>query len=141
MIPIARRADGYQKAPAEMNIRQADIKDAEAISAVMYPLAEKYIAHELSSQGRSVLLASMTAEAIQRYFGQGYHYHVAQVRGQAIGVVGVRENRHLYHLFVAESHERNGIARALWKTALQACRLTGNTGEFTANASRTAQGL
>jgi len=48
-----------------------------------------------------------------------------------VGVVGVRENRHLYHLFVVEAYHRKGIARQLWKAAMEVCRLAGNRGEFT----------
>ena len=71
----------------------------------------------------------------------GYRYHVAEVDGQLVGVVGVRNNAHLFHLFVAELYQRQGIASNLWNVAMQACLDAGNPGKFTVNSSRYALGV
>ena len=47
--------------------------------------------------------------------GGRHHYLVALAEDRLVGVLGVRENRHVLHLFVAESHQRQGIARRLWE--------------------------
>lgn len=124
-----------------MKIRRATIEDARAISDLIRPLAECYIAHEFSTEGAANLLASMEADAIEAYFASGYAYHVAEEDGVLVGVVGVRDNSHLYHLFVAGEFRGRGYARELWCAARDACRVSGNVGEFTVNSSRFAVGM
>ena len=48
-----------------MVIRLATVEDARAISDLIRPLAERYIAHEFSPEGARNLLASMEPEAIR----------------------------------------------------------------------------
>lgn len=124
-----------------MQIRRATIEDAHAISDLIRPLAEQYIAHEFSPEGAGILLASMDAAAIEGYFAAGYEYHVAEEDGVLVGVVGVRDNSHLYHLFVADEFRGRGFARELWRVARDACRAAGNVGEFTVNSSGFAVGM
>lgn len=124
-----------------MEIRKATIEDAPAISELIRPLAEQYIAHEFSPEGAANLLASMEPEAIEGYLASGYEYHVAEEEGELAGVVGVRDNSHLYHLFVADDFGGRGLARRLWGVARDACRQAGSVGEFTVNSSRFAVGM
>ena len=121
-----------------MKIRLATIEDATAISRLVRPLMEKYVAHEFSEEGRRNLLSSCTPDAIDRYLRGQFRYHVAEQRGEIVGSVGVRENRHLFHLFVAESLWRHGIARSLWATARDAAELGNGGAGFTVNAARCA---
>jgi GNAT superfamily N-acetyltransferase len=124
-----------------MHVRRATIRDAARISELIRPLAERYIAHEFSPEGAANLLASMETEAICGYFESGYEYHVAEEEGELVGVVGVRDNSHLYHLFVADESRGRGVARRLWQVARDACRRAGSAGEFTVNSSRFAVGM
>jgi GNAT superfamily N-acetyltransferase len=68
----------------------------------------------------------------------GYRYHVAVDEGVLAGAIAVRDNRHVYHLFVAESFQKRGLARQLWTIARDASLAAGNPGEFTVNSSRFA---
>lgn len=104
-------------------------------------LVEKFIAGDFSSQGREFLLSTMTADAISQNMQSGYRYHVAAIKGLLTGVVAVRDNAHLYHLFVAEQFHRKGIAKKLWQLAMNECLDDGNTGEFTVNSSAYALGV
>ena len=124
-----------------MHVRRATIEDARAIGDLIRPLAEQYIVHEFSPEGAGNLLASLYAGAIGGYLASGYEYHVAEDDGVLVGVVGVRENIHLYHLFVADDYGGRGLARELWRVARDACREAGNVGEFTVNSSRFAVGM
>jgi len=81
----------------------------------------------------------MTPAAVEKSIQAGFRYHLAEVGSQLVGVVGVKDNSHLYHLFVAESHQRQGVATGLWQLAMQACFDEGNSGEFTVNSSKYAQ--
>ena len=121
-----------------MLIREATICDAAEISVLIRPLAEKYIACDFSPDGAQNLLTSMETKAIEGYFKSGFRYHVAEEHNVLAGVVGVRDSRHLYHLFVADEFQGGGLARKLWRIALDTCRQAGNTGEFTVNSSKFA---
>lgn len=124
-----------------MKIRLAAIADAPRISALLRDLTSKYIARTLSDEGANRLLDSMTEPAIKAYLASGYRYHVAEQDGELAGVVAVRDNGHLYHLFVSERFQRQGVARQLWEVAKDACLQAGNPGAFTVNSSRYAVGL
>jgi GNAT superfamily N-acetyltransferase len=117
-------------------IRAATHEDAAAISGLILPLAEKFIAREYSAIGARNLLDSMTFEQIARRIAEGYRYHVAEETGAMIGVIGIRDQSHVFHLFVAEDCHSKGIGRRLWETAREATR--AGTERFTVNSSRFA---
>lgn len=124
-----------------MRIRKALLSDAKDISELISGLSVKFIADAFSSYGREFLLSTMTPQAIEKHIQSGYRYHVAEMDGSLVGVVAVRDNKHLYHLFVAEEYQRQGIAKELWQLAMEECLNNGNTGEFTVNSSEYAQGV
>jgi GNAT superfamily N-acetyltransferase len=125
----------------ELILREAVAADASAIADLLRPLAEKYIAAQFSARGRETLLATLTPERISANIAGRYRYHVAEAQGRLVGVVGMRDGSHLYHLFIAETHQRRGLARRLWELALEACRAEGNPGELTVNSSLYARGF
>ena len=118
-----------------MNIRLAKTDDAAAISAMMYALAEKYVVPDFPVSAANALLVSMLPEGVRKHLRGGCRYHVAESDGQIVGVIGIKDNKHLYHLFVSEAHQRKGVARNLWQTAITVCRASGYQGEFTVNSS------
>lgn len=124
-----------------MEIRLANLDDAPGISALVCNVTERFIAPELSEEVASGLLGSMDEPSIKSYMESGYRYHVAEENGELIGVVAVRDNRHLYHLFVSEPFQRKGLARRLWEVAKTASLDAGNPGVFTVNSSRYAVGV
>jgi len=121
-----------------MKIRLAGPADAAAISQVVHSLSTRYIAPDCSEDGARTLLGSMDVSAIARYLSSGYRYHVAEDQDTVVAVVGTRDDKHLYHLFVLDSHKGRGIARALWRVAREACVAAGNRAGFTVNSSRFA---
>ena len=124
----------------KLEIRRATIGDAQNISELICELSIIYICHEFTKEGADALLASMSPDAIRKYIEAGYQYHVAEISNRLIGVSGVKDNSHLYHLFVAEKYHRQGIARKLWQVSMESCISNRNPGEFTVNASIYALG-
>ena len=120
-------------------IREAKIDDSDPISRMVSVLAEKFITPGFTDEGRDHLLDSMTPAAIAKYIRSGYRYQVAEDDNQIVGIVAIRDNSHLYHLFVAESHQGRGLAKALWKKAMNEALCLGNPGEFTVSSSLNAQ--
>lgn len=52
-----------------------------------------------------------------------------------LGVVATRDDHHLLMLFVAEEAQGQGLARALWARAREACLEAGYSGVFTVSAA------
>lgn len=118
-----------------MHIRPATPADAGAISALIRAVSHFFTVRP-DGEGAEEFFAEITPEAMaDRLASPDYRYRVAEEDGALAGVVAIRENRHLYHLFVVPSEHRRGLARQLWTTAMNEALDAGNPGEFTVNSS------
>lgn len=124
-----------------MDIRPGLVRDSQTISRLLTALSNKYIVGKLSEEGANNLLGSMTVTAIQGFFNQGYRYHVGEIDSKIVGVVGTRDNSHLFHLFVDDEHQGKGYSSTLWQVGREACLAAGNPGYFTVNSSMNAQAV
>lgn len=124
-----------------MQIRQATPEDSLKISSLLIDLSRRYIVADFGANAAEMLLSSMKPESIKQYITQGYQYHVTEQQGLIVGVIGMKENKHLYHLFVADECRGKGVASQLWQVAKQHCLDTGNNGYFTVNSALSAQSV
>lgn len=124
-----------------MILRKARRCDAERISQLLTTLVNKYILPTCSKEGGQLIVNSMAPICILSYLDLGYEYHVAELKGELIGVVGIRDNSHLYHLFIAESQQGKGLSRQLWEHARDVCLANGNQGQFTVNSALNAANI
>lgn len=118
--------------PLPYQIRVAASADHPAISALLLPLVEKFIVPDCSAEGTALLLGSMQPQAILSYLHGDYRYWLAEDAEGLAGVIAVKGHNHLYHLFVAERAQGQGLARTLWTHLLAECQ---EQDEFTVNAS------
>ncbi|MGB1238472.1 MAG: GNAT family N-acetyltransferase [Pseudomonadales bacterium] len=123
-----------------MPIRPATREDAAAISALIIPLVKTHVAPTCTAQGSELILASMSTLRIEHYLEQGYHYLVYTDHQAVVGVIGLRDNSHLYHLFVADSHSGRGIAHQLWQRVKKEAQARGIK-HVTVNAALSAAPL
>ena len=121
-----------------MIIRKAKHNDIDGISQLITPLVIKYILPTCNKEGGLLILNSMAPNCISNYLDAGYAYHVAELNGELIGVVGMKGNSHLYHLFVVEAQQGKGLSRKLWEQARDECLANGNQGKFTVNSALNA---
>ncbi|HEU4885088.1 MAG TPA: GNAT family N-acetyltransferase [Longimicrobium sp.] len=118
-----------------MRIRPATAHDAAAISALILSVSRFFTLHP-DGEGAEAFLATVSPEAIAGYLASpAYAYRVAETEGLLAGVVALRDNAHLYHLFVAPAFHGRGLSRQLWDVAREAALRAGNPGEFTVNSS------
>ena len=136
-VPAPARGRKHPQTDPELRIRVAGREDAAAISTLISDLAARFMATDCDAPTRRQLLATMTPEAIRRYLERGYHYHVGEIDGRLVGVVGTRHHTHIHHLFVAESEHGRGYASRLWAhvRAATAADDSGDIAEITVNAS------
>ena len=112
--------------------------DIPSVASLLESLAREHITHEFSPQAQARFLANNNEDRIRAFVAHGFRYHVAESRGRIVGFVGARDNQHLYHLFVANDCQRQGLGRRLWAVAREACLAAGNPGSFTVNSSNNA---
>ncbi|ATU66495.1 GNAT family N-acetyltransferase [Piscinibacter gummiphilus] len=121
--------------PDVMKIATASVADAEEISALIVGLSEPFFLSP-SREGAEPFLASIAAEAQRGYLAaSNFTYRVARAGARIVGVVALRDNAHLFHLFVAEDFQGRGLARRLWQLVESEALQAGNPGVFTVNAS------
>lgn len=122
-----------------MTLRQAQLSDALKMSELITILAKEHILPSCSALGGQRLLAAMNLESMEGYLAGPFRYYLAEQEGVLAGLVGMRDNSHLYHLFVANTHQGQGLARRLWDMAKADCQTRGNQGRFTVNSAINAQ--
>ena len=98
-----------------ISYRSADTSDAKAISDLVGGLSH-YFLDDPSSPDGGPFLASITPEAFaERISAPNYQYILAESRDGVCGVVAMRDDIHLYHLFVDAKFHNQGVARELWR--------------------------
>ena len=119
-----------------MMIRPALSSDTQAISALINGLAHHFML-DPSGLGAERFLQSIAPSAIHGYItAPNFRCLVAMDGPDIVGVASLRDGTHLFHLFVATSHQHRGIARRLWD-ALK-CEAPGHVAHFTVNSSPNA---
>ena len=121
-----------------MLIRPLAVPDIPAVAALLRELAREYIVHESPPEGASTFLAENNEMGVRGFLARGHVYHVALIDGELAGFIAVRDNSHLFHLFVGKRWHRRGVARALWNAAREAAIAAGGDGSFTVNSSNFA---
>lgn len=121
-----------------MRIRPIHDSDIPAVAALMRALSDEYIVHEFSAEAAAVFTKENNEAGIRGYVNAGMAYYVAEKDGAIVGFIALRDNRHVFHMFVDKAYHRQGIAAALWQWARAAALEAGNPGEFTVNASNHA---
>ncbi|MCE9678675.1 GNAT family N-acetyltransferase [Shewanella sp. AS1] len=125
-----------------INIRKAVISDAKAISVLILRLTKKYVCPTCDLSVHSVLLDSMSEENIKTYLSANYFYAVAvNMNDDIVGVAGIRDYSHLYHLFVDEGSQGKGLSRQLWEVVKDESLKNGNSGHFTVNSAVNAESV
>jgi len=121
-----------------MQIRPLIEPDIPAVARLFDAMAMEYIVGESPLDAASKFVRENDEHAVRAFLAAGMRYHVAERDGKIVGFVALREQKHLYHLFVDKQYHRQGIATALWAVARQEAVAAGNPGLFTVNASNYA---
>ncbi|WP_444996621.1 GNAT family N-acetyltransferase [Aliikangiella sp. IMCC44359] len=101
-----------------IKIRAAELNDAAQISELITPLAKHFICHEFSTSAQAAMLNSMSKQQIRENIEDNYKYYLAYKKEQLVGIIGILNGSHLFHLFVEENCHQQGIGKQLWQYAL-----------------------
>lgn len=121
-----------------MKIRLIDDADISAVAQLLRSLAEEFFLNESEADAASAFAREHNEDGIGRLIHAGMVYHVAEINGQIAGFIAVRDNKHVFHMFVDKAHHGQGIARAMWDAARTRAIEVGNPGVFTVNSSNFA---
>lgn len=120
---------------ARLIIRSAHEADSPAIAALIDILAAHILAAP-DAPAAEAFMASISPAAIAGYIrNPDYRYLLGYIGNTLVGVAAMRDNSHLYHLFVSARFQRRGIAKALWTQLRDAAVEAGSNGSFTVNSS------
>jgi GNAT superfamily N-acetyltransferase len=122
----------------DLTIRPMEAADIDPAARLLCELAVEFITGEFEATAQGRFLVENNAEAIRGFIATTFRYHVAELNGELVGFVGVRENKHLYHLFVSKPLQRRGVGRKLWEFAKRECEAAGYRGAFSVNSSNHA---
>ncbi len=118
-----------------MNIRNATNQDAEAVSTLIQSVAHYFTLHP-EGEGAEDFLKTITKDAIEGYINaSNFNYLAEFIDESLVGVIAIRDNKHLYHLFVSPPFQGRGLSRKLWNAAFEMAIQLGNPREFTVNST------
>jgi GNAT superfamily N-acetyltransferase len=121
-----------------INARKTTASDAEKISELIHSVMHLFLA-EPDGKGAEHFLQMITPAGITSLMAQpNINYLLGEDDGVFCGVVAVRNNSHLQHLYIAPSFQGRGVGKYLWETARDQAVAAGNEGQFTVNASLNA---
>ena len=102
-----------------MNIRVGSSSDAEAVAGLI-AYFQSELTDDPSGAGAERFLASVSVQAERDYLASArYRYLLAFSGSELAGFIAIRDGSHLFHLFVGQAHQRQGLGRLLWQRALR----------------------
>ena len=104
----------------------------------MRALSEEFIVPECTPEGAAFFIKENDEQGLRKFVNAGTSYHVAEIDSRIVGFIALRDNKHIFHMFVDKAHHRQGVAAALWHVVRQAALAAGNSGTFTVNSSNYA---
>jgi len=121
-----------------MKVERATIANAPRISALIRELSRPFLLSP-TGEGAEPFFAAISESAVEGYVSaSNFEYFVAESQSLLAGVVALRDNSHLFHLFVAESFQGQGLGSELWHMVKARAIQAGNPGKFTVNSSLNA---
>lgn len=116
--------------------RQIYPSETAAVSSLAREVFDQFVAPDYQTEGVAEFHLYASAEALSERHKFGHITLVAEHSGELVGLLHLREPRHVAMLFVQSSRQRGGIARGLLAAA---GALAGDAdGEFTVSSSPNA---
>lgn len=112
--------------------------DVPAAAALLHSLAMEFILHDSPPEAVALFTGQHNEEGLRGFMRAGTCYYAAEVDGALGGFIAMRDNRHVFHMFVDRALHGKGVASRLWRHAREQALARGNPGVFTVNASNFA---
>lgn len=118
-----------------LNLRPAVLQDADAIAALVRDLGQSFV-----NPGEECLAkefwASVNADAERAYISDPARRVIVATEGDCLaGVIALRDETHVFHLFVDRRFQNQGLGTRLWKALLAALNPAPDCSNITVNAA------
>lgn len=118
-----------------LTIRHAVPTDADDISQLIHGVAGGCTINPIG-EGAELFFSSITAQAIGSFISNAnLLYLLGFFDDKLVGVVAIRDGRHVFHLFVAPAFQYQGIGTTLALTAIKSSLAAKPSEIFTVNSS------
>jgi ribosomal protein S18 acetylase RimI-like enzyme len=116
-------------------IQSAHETDSAHVAELIHSVAH-YFLPTPSGVGVESFMASISQTAIAGYItAKNFNYILGFMGTKLVGVAALRDNKHIYHLFVHPEFHRRGIANKLWQHLKSEALKHEGAGTFTVNSS------
>lgn len=124
---------------SSISVREMRSGEEEEVTALVVSSFHRHVGHELSRQGVDDFLRYADAPALAARRAAGHFTLVAAAGGALLGMIEVRENRHVSMLFVDPGAMGGGVGAALYREAeRRMLRARPDLERITVHASRYA---
>ncbi|MBP9997374.1 MAG: GNAT family N-acetyltransferase [Lachnospiraceae bacterium] len=126
----------YIKNGTEYVIREAQVAEWDAAMELAYRVFLRFEAEDYGEEGTYEFARFVTDPLLKKMFLCGnYKLFVAEMNGQIVGIVSLRNINHISLLFVEEKYHKNGIGRELMRYAYDFLKKETTYSCMTVNAS------
>ena len=115
--------------------------EEKAVCELVARVWDEFVAPQCSQEGLQEFMRYVAPELLRNRSESDHFVLLAVLEDELVGMVEVRQNRHLSLLFVDKAFQRRGIAKELFRRALEACTgVHGTLDKITVNSSPNAVG-
>lgn len=126
----------------KIQIKRADIYDWDEVIALAWRTFLKFVAKDYGQEGINNFRDFLTDTVMHRMFLMGeYPVFIALDDGKQVGMISLRNKRHISLLFVEEEHHHCGIGRKLIERIEEYSRREYGEKKITVNAAPYAVGF
>ncbi|WP_178090544.1 GNAT family N-acetyltransferase [Pseudomonas sp. SJZ079] len=116
-------------------IQLARETDSVCVAKLIHSVAHYFLLNP-SVAGADGFMASISQAAIAGYItDEKFSYVLGFIDTELAGVAALRDNKHIYHLFVHPDFHRQGVAYGLWQYLKTEAVKNDNVEAFTVNSS------
>ena len=106
-----------------MTIKEIEQGDIQDVSSIVVAAFLDAVADGLSQEGVATFMEISKPEAFAQRMHEDNLMLVYQADGEIMGMIELKEGRHVAMLFVSPNHQRQGIGRELVRAALKHSRV------------------
>jgi len=104
-----------------MAIKEMKLGDVQEVSKIVVAAFLDSVACELTQEGISTFKGLSSPEAFAKRMNEDNHMFVYEEQGEIMGMIELKEGRHVAMLFVSPAHQKRGIGKILIEAAIT-CR-------------------
>lgn len=124
--------------PEPITYRVGRPDDALIIGRFVRRIVREWVLPEQSRRASVELMRRLTARSIRGQLLSGRRFQLAFAGHVLVGVSAMRDDSHLFQMYVTARHRGRGIARRLWQRTMRDAVRRAGTRSFTLNATRMA---